>query len=66
LHLCFSRPTHEYLGYGAGTDFDRKIVVKVNAPKLLRQELLKPSWKGDEIVSRLLRILIFRSKLITS
>jgi len=47
---CFSRPTHEYLGYGAGTDFDRKIVVKVNAPKLLRQELLKPSWKGDEIV----------------
>ena len=47
---CFSRPTHEYLGYGAGTDFDRKIVVKVNAPTLLRKELLKPSWKGDEIV----------------
>jgi len=47
---CFSRPTHEYLGYGAGTDFDRKIVVKVNAPKLLRQELMKPSWKGAEIV----------------
>ena len=47
---CFSRPTHEYLGYGAGTDFDRKIVVKVNAPSLLRKELLKPSWKGDEIV----------------
>jgi DNA repair photolyase len=47
---CFSRPTHEYLGYGAGTDFDRKIVVKVNAPKLLRKELMKPSWKGDEIV----------------
>ena len=47
---CFSRPTHEYLGYGAGTDFDRKIIVKVNAPKLLRQELMRPSWKGDEIV----------------
>lgn len=47
---CFSRPTHEYLGYGAGTDFDRKIVVKVNAVGLLRKELLKPSWKGDEIV----------------
>ena len=47
---CFSRPTHEYLGYGAGTDFDRKIIVKVNAPQLLRQELMKPSWKGDEIV----------------
>ena len=49
-NYCFSRPTHEYLGYGAGTDFDRKIVVKVNAPKLLRQELMKPSWKGAEIV----------------
>lgn len=47
---CFSRPTHEYLGYGAGTDFDRKIVAKLNAPKLLRKELMKPSWKGDEIV----------------
>jgi DNA repair photolyase len=47
---CFSRPTHEYLGYGAGTDFDRKIVVKINAVELLRKELLKPSWKGDEIV----------------
>src|SRR3984893_6739488 len=47
---CFSRPTHEYLGFGAGTDFDRKIVVKVRAPELLRQELMKPSWKGDELV----------------
>lgn len=47
---CFSRPTHEYLGYGAGTDFDRKIVVKVRAVELLRKELMKPSWKGDEIV----------------
>jgi DNA repair photolyase len=47
---CFSRPTHEYLGYGAGTDFERKIVVKVRAPELLRKELMKPSWKGDEIV----------------
>jgi DNA repair photolyase len=47
---CFSRPTHEYLGYGAGTDFDRKIVVKVNAPALLRKEFMRPSWQGDEIV----------------
>ena len=47
---CFSRPTHEYLGYGAGTDFERKIVVKMRAPELLRHELLRPSWKGDEIV----------------
>jgi DNA repair photolyase len=44
---CFSRPTHEYLGFGAGTDFERKIVAKVNAPELLRRELMKPSWKGD-------------------
>ncbi len=47
---CFSRPTHEYLGYGAGTDFESKIVAKVRAPELLRRELTKPSWKGDEIV----------------
>src|SRR5438270_5189788 len=47
---CFSRPTHEYLGYGAGTDFDRKIVAKVHAPELLRKELMRPSWQGDEIV----------------
>src|SRR4026209_2701534 len=47
---CFSHPTHEYLGYGAGTDFDRKIVAKVNAPELLRKDLMRPSWKGAEIV----------------
>ena len=47
---CFSRPTHEYLGFGAGTDFERKIVAKVRAPELLRRELMKPSWKGDELV----------------
>jgi DNA repair photolyase len=47
---CFSRPTHEYLGFGAGTDFERKIVAKVRAPALLREELMKPSWRGDELV----------------
>ena len=47
---CFSRPTHEYLDFGAGTDFERKIVVKVKAAELLRKELMKSSWKGDEIV----------------
>jgi DNA repair photolyase len=47
---CFSRPTHEYLGFGAGTDFERKIVAKVRAPELLRQEFMKPSWKGDNLV----------------
>src|SRR5436305_723057 len=47
---CFSRPTHEYLDFGAGTDFERKIVVKLKAAELLRKELMKSSWKGDEIV----------------
>ena len=46
---CFSRPTHEYLGYGAGTDFERKLVAKIRAPELLRAELMKPSWKGEEL-----------------
>ena len=47
---CYARPTHQYLGWGAGTDFDRKIVVKTNAPELLRRELNRPSWKGETIV----------------
>jgi DNA repair photolyase len=47
---CFARPTHQYLGFGAGTDFERKIVVKVNAPDLLRRELSRKSWKGDTLV----------------
>ena len=47
---CFSRPTHEYLDFGAGTDFERKIVVKVRAAESLRKELMKPSWQGGQIV----------------
>ena len=47
---CYARPTHQYLGWGAGTDFDRKIVAKVNAPELLRRELTRTSWEGDTIV----------------
>lgn len=42
---CFARQYHEYLGYGAGTDFETKIVVKPNAPKLLREELKKTRTK---------------------
>ncbi|MDM7922261.1 MAG: radical SAM protein [Pyrinomonadaceae bacterium] len=38
---CFARQYHEYIGYGAGTDFETKIVVKPNAPHLLREELKK-------------------------
>src|SRR4051812_45457415 len=46
---CYARPSHQYLGWGAGTDFDRKIVVKRNAPELLRRELSRPRWQGDVI-----------------
>jgi DNA repair photolyase len=46
---CFARPTHKYLDFNAGRDFEREIVVKVNAPELLRAELAKPSWKGEHI-----------------
>lgn len=42
---CFARQYHEYLGYGAGTDFETKIVAKVNAPKVLRNELKKTKQK---------------------
>lgn len=47
---CFSRPTHEYLGWGAGTDFDTKITAKIHAPELLRKELKKKNWKGDPLI----------------
>lgn len=47
---CYARPTHEYLGLGAGTDFDTRIVVKKQAPALLRAAFDKPSWKGDVVV----------------
>jgi DNA repair photolyase len=46
---CFARPTHEYLEYGAGRDFEREIVVKVNVPEVLRAELARPSWRGDHV-----------------
>ncbi len=46
---CFARPTHAYLGLGIGEDFDRRIVVKVNAVERLRAELRSPKWGGDHI-----------------
>jgi DNA repair photolyase len=46
---CFARPTHEYLGYSAGLDFETKIVVKEDAPQLLRQELLSRKWKPQPL-----------------
>ncbi|ETK37536.1 Rv2578c family radical SAM protein [Microbispora sp. ATCC PTA-5024] len=46
---CFARKTHEYLDLDAGRDFDSKIVVKVNAPDLVRRELAAPKWTGAPI-----------------
>ena len=48
-HNCFARPTHEYLDMNAGEDFERKIVVKVNAVERLRAELNPARWAGEHI-----------------
>jgi DNA repair photolyase len=48
-HNCFARPTHEYLDFNAGRDFEKEIVVKVNVPEVLRAELARPSWKRAHI-----------------
>ena len=48
-HNCFARPTHKYLGFDAGRDFEKEIVVKVNAPEVLRMELARPSWKREHV-----------------
>jgi DNA repair photolyase len=47
---CYARPTHEYLGFSAGLDFESKIMVKANAPELLRAELASPKWQPQVIV----------------
>lgn len=46
---CFARNTHTYLDLGAGLDFDTKVVVKINAPELVRRELAKRSWRGQPV-----------------
>ena len=46
---CYARPFHEYLGFSSGLDFETKIMVKENAPKLLRAELSSPKWKPQVI-----------------
>jgi DNA repair photolyase len=46
---CFARPTHRYLDFDAGQDFEREIVVKVNVPELVRVELARPSWQGEHV-----------------
>ena len=47
---CYARPTHEYLGFSAGLDFESKIMVKLDAPELLRAELESPRWKPQVLV----------------
>jgi DNA repair photolyase len=46
---CFARPTHEYLGLNSGDDFERRIVVKINAVERLGPELDDPAWRGETI-----------------
>ena len=46
---CFARPTHEYLGFSAGLDFETKIVVKEDAPELLAAELASPRWRPQPL-----------------
>lgn len=47
---CYARPTHEYLGYSAGLDFEAKIHYKPDAARLLRDFLARPDWQPEEIV----------------
>jgi DNA repair photolyase len=44
---CYARPTHEYLSFNAGLDFERRIMVKHDAPELLRRTFLSPRWKPE-------------------
>jgi DNA repair photolyase len=46
---CYARPSHQYWGFGAGTDFERELIVKINAPELLREAFGRKSWRGEVI-----------------
>jgi DNA repair photolyase len=46
---CYARPTHEYLSFNAGLDFERRIMVKHDAPELLRHTFLSPRWRPEMI-----------------
>ncbi|MGC4877980.1 intein-containing Rv2578c family radical SAM protein [Micromonospora sp. DT43] len=48
-HNCFARNTHTYLDLDAGADFDRQVIVKVNAGELVRRELAAPKWRGAHV-----------------
>lgn len=47
---CYARPSHEYLDFGAGTDFETKLIAKVHAPSLLRRDMGKASWKHELVM----------------
>ncbi len=47
---CYARPTHEYLGFSAGLDFESRIMVKMDAPRLLEDELSSPKWQPQTLV----------------
>jgi DNA repair photolyase len=47
---CYARNVHEYWGYSAGLDFERKIIVKTNAPRMLRKFLMHPKWEANSIM----------------
>lgn len=46
---CFARPTHEYLDFDSGADFDTQVVVKTNVAEVLRRELRRPSWRRHTV-----------------
>lgn len=46
---CYARPSHQYWGFGAGTDFERKLIVKLNAAELLRERFERKDWCGETI-----------------
>ena len=46
---CFARPTHEYLEFDCGSDFDSQVVVKTNVAEVLRRELRRPSWARETV-----------------
>ena len=46
---CYARPTHEFLGFDSGREFEQRVFAKVNAPDVLRQELAKSKWQGEAI-----------------
>jgi DNA repair photolyase len=48
-HNCYARPTHEYLGFSAGLDFERRIMVKDDAPELLRKTFVSPRWEPQVV-----------------